>query len=80
MARMPSFAIAVHFRTGVGNRSGENAAKGNQAVRSGFAIFHAPVVHLWRESDDFRRDVVDQPRAFNAQAIEQFEKLFGSAE
>ena len=65
---------AIHFGARIGNRPRQHAAKCNQAVGRRAAIFRAPVIHLWREPDNFRRNIIDQPRPLDSEAIQVREK------
>src|SRR5712692_1246606 len=72
----PELCEAVHFRTRIGNRSRENSAERDETIRRCTAILRAPVIHFRRESDDFWRDVVDEPRALHSEAVQKGEKCF----
>src|SRR2546429_2238526 len=67
----------VDFGPGIPNRSGENSAERDEAVRRRAAVLRAPVVHLGREADNSRSDVVDEPGAFHTKRVQKCEEGFG---
>ena len=70
----PKLREAVHFRARIWNCSRQHSPECNETIWRRATIFRAPIVHLRSESNNLRRDIVDQPRALHSQSIQKCEK------
>src|SRR2546425_11102953 len=70
----PELSEAIHFRTRIGHRPRKHSSERDEAIRSRAAVLCAPVIYFRRESNDFWRDVIDQPRAFHPECVQKGEK------
>src|SRR5579862_4241869 len=70
----------IHFRASIGHMQRMDGTKRNQSIGRSGTIFRAPVIYFGAETDNFRRDVIDQSRALNTHGIEEAKKsarIFG---
>jgi hypothetical protein len=73
----PEFFDAFDFGGRIGDGARMDRAEGEETFGISGAVFGDPVVDGGSETNDFGADVVDEPGAFDAGAIEKFEKFGG---